>query len=309
MPGDRPSQRVAPVRPAASSDRLAQRVAPRVPVTPSDSLSERAAAAPATPTVPLSPPPAFSVSAVPTTEMPLFVKGRSAGDARMEPASSSAPMSMAESEVPMVSVPAEPRAPLAVQRKAPDTRKRPRQQTAARKSGAVDGDLLDGLQGQDRLDRVGTSAGGGSAGDRLSESRAGAFKRGAAAFIDAAILGALSVAVLAITLRWCDLTFASLAVLPALPVAAFLALIGVAYLLMFTAAGGQTLGKMALGIRVVADNEGGSGSQPMSISQAAYRAVLTVPGVLALGAGFVPGLIGQELAVHDRLAHTRVVRA
>jgi uncharacterized RDD family membrane protein YckC len=31
--------------------------------------------------------------------------------------------------------------------------------------------------------------------------------------------------------------------------------------------------------------------------------------VFALGLGFLPGLFGQGLAVHDRLAHTRVVRA
>jgi len=36
---------------------------------------------------------------------------------------------------------------------------------------------------------------------------------------------------------------------------------------------------------------------------------LTVPSVLALGVGFVPALVGDERALHDRLAHTRVVRA
>jgi uncharacterized RDD family membrane protein YckC len=43
--------------------------------------------------------------------------------------------------------------------------------------------------------------------------------------------------------------------------------------------------------------------------QAAYRSVLALPSVLALGAGFLPALVGDERALHDRLAHTRVVRA
>ena len=76
---------------------------------------------------------------------------------------------------------------------------------------------------------------------------------------------------------------------------------------MFTAAGGQTLGKMAFGIRIVDD--AAADGRSISVKQALYRAVLTVPSVLMLGAGFVPALVGDERAVHDRLAHTRVVRA
>jgi hypothetical protein len=39
------------------------------------------------------------------------------------------------------------------------------------------------------------------------------------------------------------------------------------------------------------------------------RALFTLPSVLVAGAGFLPALMGEERAVHDRLAHTRVVRA
>jgi len=50
-------------------------------------------------------------------------------------------------------------------------------------------------------------------------------------------------------------------------------------------------------------------SDRVTVQQAAYRSVLMVPSVLALGLGFLPALVGGRRAVHDRLAHTRVVRA
>jgi uncharacterized RDD family membrane protein YckC len=95
--------------------------------------------------------------------------------------------------------------------------------------------------------------------------------------------------------------------LPIAPTAAFLLVVGVGYLLMFTAAGGQTIGKMMTGIRVVADDDEHAG-ETLSVGQAFYREVLTVPSVLAFGAGFIPGLVGEQRALHDRLARTRVVR-
>ena len=97
--------------------------------------------------------------------------------------------------------------------------------------------------------------------------------------------------------------------LPVLPTAGFLVLMGLGYLLMFTAAGGQTLGKMALGIRVVCDDQVMLVQRPVTIGQAVYRELLALPSVLALGAGFLPALVGDQRALHDRLAHTRVVRA
>jgi uncharacterized RDD family membrane protein YckC len=107
-------------------------------------------------------------------------------------------------------------------------------------------------------------------------------------------------------LRWCDLPFARVGVLPLAPMAAFMFLIVVGYLLLFTAAGGQTLGKMAAAIRVIGDEDD---DEALTVGQAAARSVLTVPSVVVLGAGFVPALFGDERAIHDRLAHTRVVRA
>ena len=79
------------------------------------------------------------------------------------------------------------------------------------------------------------------------------------------------------------------------------------YLLLFTAADGQTPGKMLAGIRVVSDDDGFS--QRLGLEQAARRALLALVSLLPLGLGWIPALFGRGLAVHDRLAHTRVVRA
>jgi uncharacterized RDD family membrane protein YckC len=110
-------------------------------------------------------------------------------------------------------------------------------------------------------------------------------------------------------LRWCDLPFSRAIVLPVVPIAAFLLLMGAGYLAMFNAAGGQTIGKMLFGIRVVTDDEAETEGLPPTARQATYRAFLTVPSVLLLGIGFLPALMGSRRAVHDRLSHTRVVRA
>jgi len=88
----------------------------------------------------------------------------------------------------------------------------------------------------------------------------------------------------------------------------FLGGVSVAYLLMFTAAGGQTVGKMLMGLRVVGDTVD-SIDDHLTMAQAALRAVLAPLSVLVLGLGWLPALFGRGLALHDRLAHTRVVRA
>ena len=54
-----------------------------------------------------------------------------------------------------------------------------------------------------------------------------------------------------LTVRLAGLTMAELDMVPPLPLAAFLVGLAAAYLAAFTACGGQTLGKMALGVRVV----------------------------------------------------------
>lgn len=245
----------------------------------------------------------------PTTELPLFVKALSASEPSLPPE----PTPIVDDSLMRTSV--EPRPPLAVRRKAPDSgagAKARASAPAARKLGPLDRDLLEDLQRIENVARKEAAAEAKAetraARERaLPADRAGASKRLAAAGLDAALMGGLASVVFGIVLRWCDLRLAQAGVLPLVPIIAFLLIVGLGYLLMFTAAGGQTLGKMAFGIRIVDD--AAADGRSISVKQAVYRAVLTVPSVLMLGAGFVPALVGDERAVHDRLAHTRVVRA
>jgi uncharacterized RDD family membrane protein YckC len=169
--------------------------------------------------------------------------------------------------------------------------------------------LLEDLQRIERTERRETAA---SRRDETPRGQAGLANRLGAAAVDGVFLGGLAMAIVWITLRWIDVPFDQLTNqgtwLPLLPALVFLVLLGVGYLLLFTAASGQTLGKMVFGLRVVADEPDAGPGQQVSVKQALWRAVLTVPSVLALGAGFLPALMGDERAVHDRLAHTRVVR-
>ena len=60
---------------------------------------------------------------------------------------------------------------------------------------------------------------------------------------------------------------------------------------------------MAAGIRVVSDDH-----RPIGAVHAVHRALAGAVSFMTLGAGFVPALFGSDRrALHDRLAHTRVV--
>jgi uncharacterized RDD family membrane protein YckC len=127
--------------------------------------------------------------------------------------------------------------------------------------------------------------------------------RAAAGLVDVALLGGIALAVVYLTVRLAGLTMAEIGLVPPLPLGAFLVGLAVAYLAAFTACGGQTLGKMALGVRVVADD----GAVPPST--AALRAMTSLAGAALGGLGFLPALFdGDHRGLHDRLAGTRVVR-
>ena len=98
--------------------------------------------------------------------------------------------------------------------------------------------------------------------------------------------------------------------LPPVPFAAFLLLLGGGYFVLFTAAGGQTIGKMAAGIKVVSVHGENAWSARVPLAASALRAVGYLVSLLPAGLGFLPALVGAERrAVHDRLADTRVVKA
>jgi uncharacterized RDD family membrane protein YckC len=142
--------------------------------------------------------------------------------------------------------------------------------------------------------------------DRLVAAPSG--RRLAAAAIDASILGAIDVTVLYLTLKLCGLQRSDITLIPIAPFAAFLLLLNGAYLVGFTAAAGQTIGKMAAGIRVVPSLAGEAERVPFGV--AVLRGVACLLSVLPAGLGLVPALLGPEhRALHDRLADTRVVKA
>jgi uncharacterized RDD family membrane protein YckC len=135
----------------------------------------------------------------------------------------------------------------------------------------------------------------------LQASGSGA--RVVAVIVDHAILFTIDAIVLYLTLRVAALTMADWRSLPMLPMATFLGLLKLAYFTAFTCVGGQTIGKMAAGIRVVGDDQRG-----LSATHALHRALAGALSFLTLGLGFLPALLtADRRALHDRLARTRVV--
>ncbi len=124
-----------------------------------------------------------------------------------------------------------------------------------------------------------------------------------AALIDAAILLGIDAAVVYFTVRMAGLSMEEWTTLPVAPLATFLALLTVSYLCAFTAVGGQTIGKMALGTCVVDDD-----GRPLDAARALRRTSAVMVSFLFFGIGFIPALFGEHRALHDRYAGTRVVR-
>jgi uncharacterized RDD family membrane protein YckC len=127
-------------------------------------------------------------------------------------------------------------------------------------------------------------------------------RRAAAGLTDHLILFGIDLVVLYSTLRMAGLTMSDWQSLPPLPMIGFLLLLKLSYFGAFTAACGQTIGKMAAHIRVVGDDA------PLDPSRAIRRTMMSGVSLLALGAGFIPALIDPEhRALHDRMSRTRVV--
>ena len=124
--------------------------------------------------------------------------------------------------------------------------------------------------------------------------------------IDALLLLALDAAILYFTLRVTGLsnTIADVRVLPPAPFVGFLILLAFGYLAAFTVAGGQTIGKMVMNVRVIGDD-----GRPIDAAAGMLRAAACMLVPLTLGLSYVPALITSDhRAMHDRLAGTRVVR-
>jgi uncharacterized RDD family membrane protein YckC len=137
----------------------------------------------------------------------------------------------------------------------------------------------------------------------------------AAGLVDVLIIGSIDAGVLFSTLRVLGLGTADIALLPPVPMVLFMLLLNGGYLATFTAAGGQTIGKMIAGIRVIAarpsDDAGFDRyTTRVPLGAAVLRAAAYLVSLLPAGLGFAAILLDNDRrALHDRLAETRVVRA
>src|SRR5207253_7680658 len=179
-------------------------------------------------------------------------------------------------DAPLVAPRAAPRAPLAVRRPAPIApRPKPKKDSAAAEP------LLDLEAAPDPL------AASGFLSERdapvpaseppvpaaePSAAAATVLSRVAGGAIDFVLIGAIDVLVLYFTLRICDLTFGDVTTLPVAPLVSFFLLLNGGYLAAFVAAGGQTIGKMAAGTRVIPAAADANPHGRVSFGQAVVRA-------------------------------------
>jgi uncharacterized RDD family membrane protein YckC len=105
-------------------------------------------------------------------------------------------------------------------------------------------------------------------------------------------------------MRICGIGVDELGILPRAPLFAFLLIQNGGYLVAFTA-GGQTLGKMLAGIKVVSAEPRSSLDLPRAFVRELVWLVLAVPA----GLGLLTVLSRDRRGIHDRFAGTRVVRA
>jgi len=127
-----------------------------------------------------------------------------------------------------------------------------------------------------------------------------------AGLIDLVLLIGIDAAVLYLTLKVTGLqsTLEDLRVLPPVPFIGFLALLAFGYVASFTMAGGQTIGKMVLSLRVIGDD-----GRPIDAAGGMLRALGCMLVPVTFGLSYLPALFTSDhRAIHDRLAGTRVVQ-
>jgi uncharacterized RDD family membrane protein YckC len=250
----------------------------------SQAQRRRGVAASLTPSIAADPSPAARRSLVPGGfDLPLF------NDAR--------------DDLPLVSANTPPRAPLAVRRAAP-VPTRPRVDEPVQEEPALEfAESAEAAHRQEseRLPR--------SVGVVDTEAIASAGPRLLGAVIDVLIVGAIDTAVLYFTLQLCGLPFGEFRALPVAPFVAFLLMLNGGYVTMFTAARGQTIGKMLAGTRVVPAAPADV-PRRLAFGTAAVRAAACLVSLVPAGAGFFMALFRADgRALHDAVADTRVIKA
>lgn len=126
-----------------------------------------------------------------------------------------------------------------------------------------------------------------------------------AGVIDFTVIALNNLAIVWLTMKVAGVTAEEWRLLPLVPLVGFLFLLDTAYLVTFTAASGQTIGKMIAGLRVV---YGADARVPFG--HAVLRSVALLLCAVPAGLGLLPIVFDQERrGAHDRLAGTRVVPA
>ena len=217
-------------------------------------------------------------------------------------------------DAPLVTPPAVPRPPLSVRRGQPAVA-RPRQQPALLTDEPESApNRIVRLEIGKPIETAARSDVPQSAPQPRALESAPVLSRGLAGLVDLLILGSIDAAILYFTLRVVDLPLAGVWSLPPVPFVVFLLLLNGGYLAIFTAAGGQTIGKMLAGIRVVADRPADDLASDhaglrVSLGASVLRATAYLASLLPAGLGFAAILLDPEgRALHDRLAETRVVK-
>ena len=211
----------------------------------------------------------------------------------------------AADDVPLITRPSPPRTPLAVRRATPEV---PRLRTEPLKAPTLD--FLPPPEPERRhvqerrRDEAPIAAGRAPAIEDRDAPPAGLLRRGCALAIDFLVLAVVDVLVVYFTMQVCGLGVADLGILPKGPLAAFLVAENAAYLLAFTL-GGQTLGKMAVGIRIVS-----TAPDDLDIGRSLVRMLVWTLLVVPAGIGLLSIFFSRDRrGLHDRFAGTRVVRA
>jgi uncharacterized RDD family membrane protein YckC len=216
-------------------------------------------------------------------------------------------------DVPLITRASPPRPPLAVRRATPETSRLRAPETPRTPSLDLTLDLEppapDGTATRSPFTRArGTGwAARESPWSAQSDMRgtAGFGPRIAAAAIDLLILAAIDAAVVYFTLKICGLGPWDLNIVPKGPLLAFLLVQNGGYLVAFTVTG-QTLGKMAAGIKVIPAES----DARLDIDRALLRTFLWLVLAVPAGLGFLPAFFNRDhRGLHDRFARTRVVRA
>ena len=194
---------------------------------------------------------------------------------------------------PLIKHVSAPRTPLAVRRSTPEV---PRLRTEQPRAQSLDLAPSDSAPIRSRVQTASAP--------QPAVQDAGIMSRLLAVAIDLLILGVVDAVVIYFTLRIVGLNVQDLSSLPKGPLIAFLLVQNGGYLVAFTA-GGQTLGKMATGIRVVAAEP----ASTLDVSHALVREATWLLLAAPAGLGFLPALFTRDRrGLHDRLAGTRVVR-